>query len=124
PDTDLLTQDTARAEATSGDTSLNGATIWITSSGQVGYDASTLTGAFKSQLQGLSAGETLTDSFTYAIRMGNGTLSWTTATVQFMGENDAPVIAGVTNGAIHEQADVTGSTTPDQTTAQVTFTDL
>src|SRR5262245_10884804 len=38
---DLLTQDTARAEATSGDTSLNGAKIWITSDGKVGYNSST-----------------------------------------------------------------------------------
>src|SRR5947207_14382437 len=39
---DLLTQDTARAEATSGDTSLNGAKIWITADGKVGYDATAL----------------------------------------------------------------------------------
>ena len=39
---DLLTQDTARAESTSGDTSLNGAKIWITADGKVGYDATAL----------------------------------------------------------------------------------
>src|SRR5947209_13499611 len=33
--TDLLIQDTARVEATSTDTSLNGAKIWITSDGRV-----------------------------------------------------------------------------------------
>src|ERR1043166_6638552 len=36
---DLLTQDTARAEATSGDTSLHGARIWITADGKVGIEA-------------------------------------------------------------------------------------
>src|SRR5438132_10186183 len=50
---DLLTQDTARAESLSSDTSLNGAKIWITSDGKVGYDAATLSAAFRLQLQGL-----------------------------------------------------------------------
>ena len=36
---DLLTQDTARVEATSTDYSANHARIWITSDGKVGYDA-------------------------------------------------------------------------------------
>src|SRR5438128_9347469 len=40
--TDLIAQDTARAESLSSDTSLNGAKIWITSDGKVGYDAATL----------------------------------------------------------------------------------
>jgi hypothetical protein len=88
---DLLTQDTARTEALSTDTSLNGAKIWITSDGKVGYDSSTLFAAFKADLQALAAGETLTDTFTYAIRLSNGTLSWATAEVQFGGVNDAPV---------------------------------
>src|SRR5688572_18033318 len=78
---DLLTPDAARTEALSMDTSLNGAKIWITTDGMVGYDACCLTDAFKAKLQALSAGECLTDSFTYAIRMSNGTLSWATAQV-------------------------------------------
>src|SRR5438093_900151 len=84
---DLLTQDTARAEATSGDTSLNGAKIWITADGKVGYDASGLI----AQISALSAGEFFTDSFIYAIRLGNGTLSWATATLKISGVNDGPV---------------------------------
>src|SRR5437899_316734 len=51
--TDLLTQDTARAEALSNDCSAHGAHIWITSDGQVGYDANTLYTDFKDQLQHL-----------------------------------------------------------------------
>ena len=35
---DLLVQDTVRIEATSSDTSLNGARIWITADGKVGYE--------------------------------------------------------------------------------------
>src|SRR5689334_22772055 len=49
--TDLITQDTARAEAVSGDCSANGAKIWITSNGQVGYDATTLNPLFAAQVQ-------------------------------------------------------------------------
>src|SRR5580765_5049428 len=51
---DLLTQDTVRIEATSTDYSANHAHIWITSDGKVGYDASTFTTAFKTQLQALA----------------------------------------------------------------------
>src|SRR5688500_12689802 len=40
--TDLLSQDLARTEAYSTDTSLGGARIWITSDGRVGYDSATL----------------------------------------------------------------------------------
>jgi VCBS repeat-containing protein len=90
--TELLTQDTARTESTSSDYSANHAHIWITSDGKVGYDPSTWTAAFKAQLDALGPGQYLTDTFIYAIRMSNGTLSWATATVQIAGKNDAPVI--------------------------------
>src|SRR5207302_1706186 len=60
---DLLTQDTARAESTTTDTSLNGAKIWITADGKVGYDAS----ALSTQIDALAAGEFFTDSFIYSI---------------------------------------------------------
>ena len=83
---DLLTQD-AKVEATSADYSAKGAHIWITSDGKVGYDASTFSAAMMASLQALGVGQTLTDSFTYAIRLGNGTLSWATAKVQFSGLN-------------------------------------
>ncbi|TPM74603.1 adhesin, partial [Mesorhizobium sp. B2-3-3] len=99
---DLLTQDLGRTESTSSDTSLYGAKIWITSDGRVGYDATTLSDAFKGRLQQLNAGQYLTDSFIYSIRLGNGTLSWATATVQFAGTNDAAVISGTTSGTVVE----------------------
>jgi VCBS repeat-containing protein len=86
--TDLLTQDIARTEALTTDRSAQGAKIWITADGRVGYDAATLSAAFQNQLQHLAAGQFLTDTFTYAIRLGNGTLSWATATVQIAGVND------------------------------------
>ncbi|WP_377827446.1 VCBS domain-containing protein [Bradyrhizobium lupini] len=90
---DLLAQDTVRAEATSSDTSLRGAKIWITADGKVGYDASSIATA----VNALSAGQILIDSFTYAIRLGNGTLSWATATVKITGTNDGPVAVADTN---------------------------
>ncbi|MDA9494801.1 beta strand repeat-containing protein, partial [Bradyrhizobium sp. CCBAU 11361] len=97
---DLLTQDTARAEATSSDTSLNGAKIWITADGKVGYDAS----ALSAQIAALSAGDFFTDSFIYAIRLGNGTLSWATATVRIAGVNDGPVAVADTNAVKEDTA--------------------
>ncbi|MGA3800445.1 VCBS domain-containing protein, partial [Pseudomonas fluorescens] len=124
--TDLLAQDTARAEATSTDTSENGAKIWITSDGKVGYDAATFSEAFKAQLQALATGELLTDSFTYAIRLGNGTLSWATATVQFSGVNDGVTICiGAQAGIVAEDADTTASTTDSLTASgTITFNDI
>ncbi|MBZ9929819.1 MULTISPECIES: VCBS domain-containing protein, partial [unclassified Mesorhizobium] len=119
---DLLTQDSARSEIGSSDTSSNGAKIWITSDGLVGYDAATLTAAFKTQLQNLNAGQYLTDTFIYSIRLGNGTLSWATATVQFAGTNDAAVISGVSTGAVIEAGGV-GNGVPGTPTASGTLTD-
>ena len=87
---DLLSADTARTESMSSDYSKYGAKIWITSDGKVGYDINTLN--FQNTIHSLSAGEHLTDLFTYAIRLGNGTLSWATTYIDFVGVNSAPVV--------------------------------
>ncbi|WP_447774854.1 VCBS domain-containing protein [Pseudomonas chlororaphis] len=123
---DLLVQDTSRIEATSSDTSFNGAKIWITSDGKVGYDAATLSTAFKAQLQALAAGTSLTDSFTYAIRLGNGTLSWATAQVQFAGANDSVTMSlGAQAGTVTEDAATTASPTDSHsTTGTIAFNDV
>ncbi|MGY4815714.1 VCBS domain-containing protein [Pseudomonas chlororaphis subsp. piscium] len=123
---DLLVQDTSRAEATSSDTSFNGAKIWITSDGKVGYDAATLSTAFKAQLQALAAGASLTDSFTYAIRLGNGTLSWATAQVQFAGANDSVTMSlGAQAGSVAEDALTTQSPTDSHSaTGTIAFSDV
>lgn len=123
---DLLNQDTAGAEAVSSDTSVRGARIWITADGKVGYDASTLSASFKTQLQSLSNGEDATDSFTYAIRLGNGALSWATATVHLGGTNDGPwIVVGATTatGGMGERTDVTGSTALDTANGIIAFAD-
>ncbi|MBV7515346.1 VCBS domain-containing protein [Pseudomonas sp. PDM25] len=123
---DLLIQDTGRIEATSTDTSFNGAKIWISSDGKVGYDAATLSTAFKAQLQSLAAGGSLTDSFTYAIRLGNGTLSWATAQVQFAGVNDAVTIGiGAQSGTVTEEPTTTSSLTDSlNATGTIAFNDV
>ncbi|HEX6661846.1 MAG TPA: VCBS domain-containing protein, partial [Sphingomicrobium sp.] len=95
--TDLIGSDIGKVEATTNDTSLNGAKIWICD-GKVGYDASTLSASFRASLQALAIGEKAYDSFTYAIRMSNGTLSWATATIVYTGTNDAPDISVQTAG--------------------------
>ncbi|UVK97490.1 VCBS domain-containing protein [Pseudomonas sp. B21-048] len=123
---DLLIQDTGRIEATSTDTSFNGAKIWITSDGKVGYDAATLSTAFQAQLQSLAAGGSLTDSFTYAIRLGNGTLSWATAQVQFAGMNDSVTMTlGVQAGTVTEDATTTPNLTDSlSTSGTIAFSDV
>lgn len=97
----LLTRDVARSEANTADISALGAKIWITDDGKIGYR---LTEAVSQQLQTLGAGDALTDSFTYAIQLGNGTLSWATATVRVEGINDVAVLGGVTTGAVAEDS--------------------
>jgi Ca2+-binding RTX toxin-like protein len=41
-------------------------------------------------IDGLKAGETITDSFVYSIRLANGTLSWAKVSVSLTGDNDGP----------------------------------
>ncbi|WP_256261997.1 beta strand repeat-containing protein [Burkholderia ubonensis] len=106
--TALLTQDTARAEAVSADYSAHGAHIWITSDGKVGYDASHLDASWLSNsFNTLGYAQ---DSFTYAIRLGNGTLSWATAYVDIA--PPAPVVA-----LAHD----TGSSATDNITSDCTL---
>ena len=95
---DLLTQDAVLAPQQSR----LGATIAITADGQLSY-------AFNSPtVQALAVGETLQDSFIYAVRQQNGNLIWQTVTVTITGTNDAPVaVADV--AAVAEDALATGS---------------
>ena len=123
----LRTQDTARTESASKDTSLHGAKIWINANGTVGYDASTLSASFRAELQKLGAGQTLTDSFNYAIRLSDGTLSWTTAKVEFAGTNDAATITASSKEdvAVVEAGGVANGTAGDPTASgKLTVTDV
>ncbi|HVI87006.1 MAG TPA: VCBS domain-containing protein, partial [Dongiaceae bacterium] len=114
---DLLSKDVAGIDEFSN----LGATITIgtdPSDGKmkVSYDAGTL-------FQSLGAGESATDTFRYAIRLGNGTLSWATVTVHITGTNDAPVITGVKHGSVTEDAQGHGSGS-ETANGCVTFTDV
>ncbi|HEX8164531.1 MAG TPA: Ig-like domain-containing protein, partial [Beijerinckiaceae bacterium] len=62
-----------------------GATIYITSDGQVYYDPT-----HASALQALTQGEQAVDSFVYEDRLGNGTISTARVYVTVTGTNDAP----------------------------------
>src|SRR6185369_13360225 len=63
---------------------------------------------FRDQLQHLNPGQYMTDTFTYAIRMSDGALSWATVTLQIAGANDAPVVTGaVTGNAVEDGISVT-----------------
>jgi VCBS repeat-containing protein len=98
-DRDLLGRDTARSAAASRDLSAKGARIWITEDGKVGYDA----GALHARLQSLAQGQFFQDSFSYAIQLGNGTLSVARVTVVIAGTNDGPVITSATQaGQVQE----------------------
>ena len=105
---DLLAKDGARCESMSADYSAKGAHVWITSDGKVGYDPTTFSAATQAAIQALAPGESFADTFTYAIRLANGTLSWATATVKIAGVNDAPVVTGsVVGSAVEDGSPVT-----------------
>ncbi|HEX2650104.1 MAG TPA: VCBS domain-containing protein [Burkholderiales bacterium] len=107
---DLIARDSARSESASLDHSLNGANVWITAEGRIGYDASSLSDAFKAQLQALGVGESMNDSFTYSIQLGNGTISTATVYVSFAGLNDAPtIVSSPQAGAVQEDGSQSAS---------------
>jgi VCBS repeat-containing protein len=86
-----LNQSNPVAVATSG-TSAMGAQVSIVD-GQVVYSAN------NAAISALAAGETVVDTFTYTIQMGNnGALSVATVSVTLTGLNDAPVVIGAVSG--------------------------
>ncbi|HEY3540276.1 MAG TPA: hypothetical protein VGL01_22930, partial [Trinickia sp.] len=96
----LLTQDTTRAEAVSTDYSAHGAHIWITSDGKVGYDASHIDSSWlANSFNTLGYAQ---DSFNYAIRLGNGTLSWATAYVDIAPPAPVVALANDTGNSAHD----------------------
>jgi VCBS repeat-containing protein len=92
---DLLTGDLVGSD----NFSRCGALIEITADGKVAYS---MTEQSRAQFQSLGAGEVGQDSFTYAIRLASGALSWATVSVSITGSNDGPVVA---------VTDVTGAAT-------------
>lgn len=102
---DLLTQDVA------GDSEelASGAVLTVTSDGEVSFDAS----ALEDTIIELPEGESISDEFIYAIRLGNGTLSWAGAGFTITGINDAPTLE-----------DETISTTEDEASDALDLTEL
>ncbi|MCK1293045.1 VCBS domain-containing protein [Bradyrhizobium sp. 30] len=123
---DLLVKDLAYSSDAAGmvgtgDRSALGARIWIESDGTVHYDK----GDINVQLQALATGQTLTDTFTYAIQLGNGTLSWATVTLQFNGANDSVFItSSPQSGSVVEDANATPDVSDSQSAAgTISFND-
>lgn len=73
------------------ESSVLGAHISVTADGKVAYS---YTPELRAKIVSLPADKTLIDTFTYAIRLGNGVPSWATATVEIAGINDPPVLSG------------------------------
>lgn len=57
-------------------------------------------------VQSLPAGELLTETFSYTVRMANGALSTATVTLEIVGENDAASISGSNSASLNEDGDV------------------
>ncbi|MCK1478291.1 VCBS domain-containing protein, partial [Bradyrhizobium sp. 197] len=123
---DLLVKDVAYSSDAAGmaataDRSALGARIWIEADGTVHYDK----GDINVQLQALATGQTLTDTFIYAIQLGNGTLSWATVTLQFNGANDSVFItSSPQSGSVVEDANATPDLSDSQSAAgTISFND-
>src|SRR3569833_2055879 len=89
--------------------------------GKVVYDS-----AGAAAIEALAQGETMVDTFTYAIQMGNGAVSTATVRVTVTGTNDGPILSAdtVANHALTEQAGMTGSNAADTASATLKFTDV
>jgi VCBS repeat-containing protein len=81
-------------------------------------------GAEHANVNALSAGETITDSFVYTIQLGNGTLSWATVHFTLVGENDTPTDIALSANSVDENAAgaVIGTLTTTDADAGDTFT--
>lgn len=80
--------------------------IYIRADGQVQL---TVTALGPNGARALGAGEVYADSFAYAIRLANGTLSWTSVSFNLMGSNNGPTL--VQSAA----TDLSGTVTEDRT---------
>jgi VCBS repeat-containing protein len=103
--TDLLTQDSAGYSIISTD----GATVTILNSSSVTYQASA---SEITQVDALGAGQHLTDSFLYAIKMADGTVSWNTVSITLTGE---AANIGVSDNGVQENDPPAGPVTGNVT---------
>ncbi|MER8467175.1 VCBS domain-containing protein, partial [Mesorhizobium sp. M1396] len=61
-----------------------------------------------SSLQALGTGDHINETFTYAIKLGNGTLSWASVSVNIQGTNDGATITAATAGADQDVVEAGG----------------
>ena len=83
---DLATQD---GIGPANDRSSLGALIYINANGTISYD----TASIQARIDALAPGETLQDSFVYAVQTSGNGGQWSTVRITFTGTNDAPVAA-------------------------------
>ena len=83
-------------------------TLTLDASGNYTY---TLNNALPA-VQGLGAGESLTDSFTFTVSDGRGGTGSNTLTVTINGSNDAPVVTAATASIVEDTAGVSGTLPP------------
>lgn len=101
---------------------VNGVSAWETTSGgnsfrinngKIELNLDPSLAALGGSINSLAAGDHIHDSFIYAIRLGNGTLSWARVTFDLYGQNDAATISGNNTGTLGEDdtSPVTGTLT-------------
>ncbi|HEV8681134.1 MAG TPA: cadherin domain-containing protein [Stellaceae bacterium] len=108
-DMDLLTQDAIDAKNATSGGSMDLAGGWAEIDGRTGVvtysvDAGS---ALATYITSLGVGESYDDSFVYAIKNSNGTLSQATVHVHINGVNDAPVIDSGATGTEAENTAIT-----------------
>ncbi|TGT83181.1 VCBS domain-containing protein [Mesorhizobium sp. M8A.F.Ca.ET.161.01.1.1] len=112
---DLTTQD-VQATGISAWESIGGGVSIRINNGKVEMDLSVYLAAHGfASLQAMGAGDQINETFTYAIKLGNGTLSWASVSVNIQGTNDGAIITaapgadltvveagGVANGTLND----------------------
>ncbi|WP_217578042.1 VCBS domain-containing protein [Mesorhizobium sp. GbtcB19] len=92
---DLTTQDVQANGVSAWESIGNGVSIRI-NNGKIEMDLTGYLAAHGySNLQALGAGDQISDVFTYAIKLGGGTLSWASVSVNIQGTNDGAIITAV-----------------------------
>ncbi|KUM23939.1 hypothetical protein AU467_32385 [Mesorhizobium loti] len=112
---DLTTQD-VQATGISAWEGIGGGVLIRINNGKVEMDLSGYLALHGfSSLQALGAGDHISETFTYAIKLGNGTLSWASVSVNIQGTNDGATITATpgADSAVVEAGGVANGTPGD-----------
>ncbi|MER9298503.1 VCBS domain-containing protein, partial [Mesorhizobium sp. M0621] len=122
-----LTKADALTNGVSGWESLGGGVLIRINNGKVEMDLSGYLAAHGfSSLQAMGPDDHINETFTYAIKLGNGTLSWASVSVNIQGTNDDAIITAVTGAdlTVVEAGGVANGTLNDpNASGQLTITD-